>query len=197
MPGFLLNLRHFSPMSFFKKSMSQYVQEFQWVKEGLRPVAYGLRVALQEVDVPTKTFAILLSSVTAYLLWRSHVYMRHLGRGNEVDMRDKVVLITGGNSGIGERLVYEFIERGAIVIIVASDITRTLQVVENVHRWMAIEIGTPEYEYDRLPSDGYRARPEDFLYPLPHLQPEVPDYVKKLVRDKCNFCVLARITKFV
>lgn len=96
----------------------------------------------------------------------------------------KVILLTGANSGIGERLVYEFIERGAYVIMVGSDVGRTMQVQDNVRRYMANLLGTPEYEHEDVEErDGYRATPEDFLCPLPHNQPFKPDYVKKLVRE--------------
>ncbi len=65
--------------------------------------------------------------------------------------------------------------------MMGSNLTRTLQVVDNVRRHMATKLGTPFYEHDKMPKGGYKAAAEDFLFPLPHLQPETPDYVKKLV----------------
>ncbi len=39
---------------------------------------------------------------------------------NEMDVKGKVILITGGNSGLGRECAFEMAKRGAIVIIVSN-----------------------------------------------------------------------------
>ena len=45
-------------------------------------------------------------------------------------LRNKVVLITGGSSGIGKELALEAARRGAIVVVCARDLEKLNQVAQ-------------------------------------------------------------------
>ncbi|KAL9672814.1 hypothetical protein QQ045_029067 [Rhodiola kirilowii] len=50
------------------------------------------------------------------------------------DMADKVVVITGASSGIGERIAYEYAKRRAILVLVARRENRLIGISENARR---------------------------------------------------------------
>ena len=58
-------------------------------------------------------------------------------------LKNKVVLITGGDSGIGKALALEAARRGAIVIVVARDQKR----LEKVANQCLILFGRPAFSY--------------------------------------------------
>jgi len=49
------------------------------------------------------------------------------------DIRGKVVVITGGNSGIGKPTVEELVKRGANVIFGARDKTKSAEVLKSIN----------------------------------------------------------------
>ncbi|CAI9117117.1 OLC1v1018454C1 [Oldenlandia corymbosa var. corymbosa] len=52
----------------------------------------------------------------------------------EIDMDNKVAVITGASSGIGEQIAYEYAKRGANLVLVARRDTRLRGIAENARR---------------------------------------------------------------
>jgi len=52
-----------------------------------------------------------------------------LDNSDEQDVTDKVVVITGANSGVGEAAAFEFAKRGAILVMPCRNIAKAKEVV--------------------------------------------------------------------
>jgi short-subunit dehydrogenase len=70
--------------------------------------------------------------------------------GTEMDFKDRVILITGASSGIGNQLARDFAARGAVVIGCGRSITRLKKTLKEVRQdnpvsaMIACDVGDPE-----------------------------------------------------
>jgi len=70
------------------------------------------------------------------------VYIRHRiaskfgshDSSNEENVEGKIVLITGGNSGLGKETALEMAKRGAIIILASRNVTLTDKVIEDIRK---------------------------------------------------------------
>jgi len=55
-----------------------------------------------------------------------------LDPSDEQNVTDKIVVITGANSGIGKATAFEFAKRGAILVMPCRNITKAEKVVQEI-----------------------------------------------------------------
>jgi NAD(P)-dependent dehydrogenase (short-subunit alcohol dehydrogenase family) len=51
---------------------------------------------------------------------------------DEIDIRGKIVVITGSNSGIGKVAAFEMAKRGAVVVMACRDVPKAENVVQEI-----------------------------------------------------------------
>ncbi|MED6121634.1 hypothetical protein PIB30_032071 [Stylosanthes scabra] len=73
---------------------------------------------LLNVALPPLSFLLLSTFMLPFLLFKILLYVRKLVAHTDENLEDKVVLITGAASGIGEQLAYAYGRRGALLSLV-------------------------------------------------------------------------------
>ncbi|XP_057749959.1 11-beta-hydroxysteroid dehydrogenase-like 4A [Arachis stenosperma] len=72
---------------------------------------------LLNIALPPLSLVLLSSFMIPFLIFKVFIYVRNLFQTDE-KLENKVVLITGAASGIGEQLAYEYGRRGAVLSLV-------------------------------------------------------------------------------
>ncbi|XP_021953384.1 retinol dehydrogenase 11 isoform X2 [Folsomia candida] len=105
---------------------------------------------------------------------------------DEIDVHGKVVLITGGNSGLGKECATEMAKRGAVVIIASRDAKLSLQVIQEIQT--KIPSANITFMYLDLSSlDSIRNFSEEFQKKF--------DHINILINNAGVYCPLKRRMK--
>jgi len=118
-----------------RRIQKQVLSDLGIPREMFRFVNYPTRFDNREAEKALKGSGITVPRIDDYA-WRLWDYWeRHLDPDLFIDrslagkVRDKVVVVTGGTSGIGEATAYKLAEAGANVVIVARDAQKAAPVL--------------------------------------------------------------------
>ena len=121
-----------------RRIQKQVLSDLGIPKDMFTFVNYPTRFDTREVDKALKGSGIKVPRLEDYA-WRLWDYWeRHLDPDLFIDrslsgkVRDKVVVVTGGTSGIGEATAYKLAEAGAQVVVVARDAEKAAPVLEKI-----------------------------------------------------------------
>jgi uncharacterized membrane protein len=91
------------------------------------------KVLLERIEVGVLLFVILWNSIwgkvlaIVVVLWiEGYKYTRPVECRIKKDLRGKVAVITGGNTGIGKETALELARQGCIVVIGARDVKKSI-----------------------------------------------------------------------
>jgi NAD(P)-dependent dehydrogenase (short-subunit alcohol dehydrogenase family) len=121
-----------------RRIQKQVLSDLGIPKEMFRFVNYPTRFDNREAEKALKGSGISVPRIEDYA-WRLWDYWeRHLDPDLFIDrslagkVRGKVVVVTGGTSGIGEATAYKLAEAGAKVVVVARDAEKAAPVMERI-----------------------------------------------------------------
>jgi len=135
-PSFVLDsVMSIAPL---RRIQKQVLSDLGIPKDMFTFVNYPTRFDTRETDKALKGSGVTVPPLEQYA-WRLWDYWeRHLDPDLFIDrslagkVRDKVVVVTGGTSGIGEATAYKLAEAGALVVLVARDPEKAAPVMERI-----------------------------------------------------------------
>jgi len=80
------------------------------------------------------TFIIVIFGVLFLIRTLLNKFYGTIDRNNEIDIKGKIVLVTGANAGIGRQTVLELAKRGAHVILACRDLSRANDAIDWIRK---------------------------------------------------------------